>query len=117
MRGITNPVDEILELIVTDPRIQDFFDFVFQRIFDSNRRRWGLGAPRDGVRVVGIEKAGVKDRVNLHATGKVEFECHLAFTDDVEDLVRTESLEVEFSRRESCCNVPPGQPYEISNGE
>ena len=55
--------------------------------------------------------------MNLHASGKVEFERHLAFADDIEDLVWTETLEVKFSRGASCRNIPPGQPDEISYGE
>jgi hypothetical protein len=54
------------------------------------------GTPWNSVRVVGIEKAGVKDRTNLHGEGKVKFEHHLAFSHDVEDLVRAESFEIKL---------------------
>jgi hypothetical protein len=57
-----------------------------------------LDAPRNGIRVVGVEEAGVKDRMNLHARGKVKLERHLTFSNDVEDLVRAQSFEIQLGR-------------------
>ena len=76
-----------------------------------------MDTPREGVRVVGVEKAGVKDRVDLHTRGKVELERHLALADDVEDLEWTEALVIKFSRGASRRNIPSRQPDEISHRE
>jgi hypothetical protein len=107
VRGITNPVNKVFEFVVTDSQVQNLFDFVFQGIFDTNGRRWRLDTPQNSVRVMGIEKAGVKDWVNFHTRGKVEFERHFTFADDFEDLVGTEGLEIELGRRTSCRNISP----------
>ena len=56
-----------------------------------------MDTSRDGILVMEVKKASVKDMVELHTRGKVKFECHLAFTDHVENLVRTEAFVVEFS--------------------
>jgi hypothetical protein len=76
-----------------------------------------LDTPWDSIRMVGIEKTGVKDRMYLHTRGKVEFEGHFAFANDVEDLEWTEALVVEFRRRASGRNVSPRQPDKISSGK
>jgi hypothetical protein len=66
-----------------------------------------LNTPWDNIRVVGIKETGVKHRVDLHASGKVEFERHLAFANDIEDLVWTEAFVIELSRGTSCRNISP----------
>ena len=54
VRGVTDPIDEVFKLIVADPRIEDFLDFVFQGILDGDGWRRRLNTPRDGICMVGI---------------------------------------------------------------
>jgi hypothetical protein len=50
---ITFPVDEVLQFVVMNPRVQDFFYFELLESLDNDRWRQGLYASRKSVGVVG----------------------------------------------------------------
>src|ERR1700723_835203 len=104
---VANPVDKVFQFTITNSRVQDLLDFVFQDVFNCHGWRRRLGVSRNSVRVVRIEEAGVEDRMDLHLGGKVQLKRHFALADDFEYFVGTQPFVVEFRRGASCRDILP----------
>ena len=102
------PVNEVLDLAVTDTGVQDCFDFEFFLAVDDDWWRRILDTARDIVGMEGLEKRDVEHGMDLHGRGKLEAEGCLANLGS--DGERAETLVVELVAGASRSDVASEEP-------
>lgn len=102
------PVNEVLDLAVTDTGVQDCLDFEFFLAVDDDWWRGILDTAGDVVGMEGLEKRDVEHGVDLHGRGKLKAEGCLANLGG--DGERAETLVVELVAGASRVDVASKEP-------
>ena len=111
-RSVSFPLSSVLELVVVESRVDDFFEFVFVFSFYLDRRRGFLYLQGESVVLVRFKKRYVDGVVYLHRGWKGQLIC--ACSNPCQDLERSDFLVVQFLRRSCGVDVAWQKPYHIS---